>query len=210
LIAMSTTKLLLTQSPVLCAVSRSGLHSRRRFGTSIHLNADGSHIPRVAEASFWRNLIPKALRRDDNAVGKQKSKAWNPATPFIVLGLVVGSFAINILSLKRDMLNFSRKTEARLETLREVLQRLKNGEDVDVEKLLGTGDAKQEKEWEDVMQELESTDMLLDAQKRNAAKVAEREARRIADNEQSPKAPRAADDTDPGQSAKGGRPKFMM
>jgi hypothetical protein len=38
------------------------------------------------------------------------------------------------------MLNFSRKTEAKLTVLRDVLKRVKNGEDVDVAKLLGTGD----------------------------------------------------------------------
>ena len=51
------------------------------------------------------------------------------------------------------MLNFSRKTDAKLSLLREIVQRVKNGENVDVKKALGTGDPQQEAEWEEVMKE---------------------------------------------------------
>lgn len=44
--------------------------------------------------------------------------------------------------------------------LREVIQRLQNGEDVDVERMLGSGDSAQEKEWEEVMKEVQSDDAL--------------------------------------------------
>jgi hypothetical protein len=105
------------------------------------------------------------------------------------------------------MLNFSRKTEAKLALLREVLQRVKAGEDVDVERLLGTGDPEKEREWEDVMQELESTDMIREAKKKKEAKTAERKARRAADGN-----PTLAteDGTEEGVGTRGGRPKFMM
>lgn len=99
------------------------------------------------------------------------------------------------------MLNFSRKTEAKLTVLRDVLKRVKNGEDVDVEKLLGTGNAEQEKEWEDVMNEIEKTDMMAEAKKKREAKTAAREAARAAEEEAAAKE---------GESGKGGRPRFMM
>lgn len=82
------------------------------------------------------------------------------------------------------MLNFSRKTDAKLSLLREIVQRVKNGEDVDVKKALGTGDPQQEAEWEEVMRELEETDMLAEGRKKREAKRAEKaEQRRLKDEE---------------------------
>jgi hypothetical protein len=40
-----------------------------------------------------------------------------------------------------------RRAEAKLGILREVIERVKAGEDVDVEKVLGTGVESEEKEW---------------------------------------------------------------
>ncbi|KAF2721853.1 hypothetical protein K431DRAFT_202829, partial [Polychaeton citri CBS 116435] len=135
-------------------------------------------LPRVAQASTWKLMIPRAFRKTDSPlealerkkVKAQRSKGWNPATVFIVLGLVVGSNAINIIKLRKDTLNFSRQTDARLHLLREVVERVKNGEDVDVEKELGSGDPTQEKEWEQMMNEIEETNMLAEAKKRRDAK----------------------------------------
>jgi hypothetical protein len=151
--------------------------------------------------------VPKAFRRDGRPK-EPRSKTWNPATIFIILGVLVGSNAINILALRREMLNFSRKTEAKLTVLRDVLKRVKNGEDVDVEKLLGTGDAEQEKEWEDVMNEIERTDMLAEAKKKREAKAAAREAARISEEEAAVK--ERSEGGGEGSDGKGGRPRFMM
>lgn len=113
-----------------------------------------------------------------------KKKDWNPFTIYIVLALLVGSNAIQIIALRNETLNFSRKTDAKLALLREVVQRVKNGEDVDVEGLLGTGDPQQEKEWEEVIQELENSDMIEEGRKKREAKHAEKmEKRRQIDEE---------------------------
>jgi len=181
---------------------------RRTFATSSFLQNETSHLPRVANPSLWRSIVPKAFRRDARNASdpkQPKSKDWNPATIFIVLGILVGSNAINILALKREMLNFSRKTEAKLTVLRDVLKRVKNGEDVDVEKLLGTGDAEQEKEWEDVMNEIERTDMMAEAKKKREAKAAAREAARISEEESA-----AKERSEGGGDGKSGKPRFMM
>ena len=103
------------------------------------------------------------------------------------------------------MLNFSRKTEAKLAILRDVLKRVKDGEDVDAEKLLGTGNPDQEKEWEDVMNEIERTDMLAEAKKKREAKVAAREAAKAA--EQDAVAKERSGGNNDGKSS---RPRFMM
>ncbi|WPG98074.1 Hypothetical protein R9X50_00086000 [Acrodontium crateriforme] len=151
---------------------------RRSLSTSPRLyELDESRLPRVANPSLWTSLIPKPFRRTTDPVElaererikAAKLKGWNPYTFLIILGVVVGSNAINLIALRNEMLNFTRKTEAKLALLREVIQRVKNGEDIDVKRILGTGDPEQEQEWEDVMKELETTDMLWESKKKKDA-----------------------------------------
>ena len=113
------------------------------------------------------------------------------------------------------MLNFSRKTDAKLSLLREVVQKVKNGEEVDVKRMLGTGDPKHEAEWEEVVKELESTDMLWEGKKKRDARRAEKaEQRRLKDEEKmeardregSPQVQESA----AAESANERRPKFLM
>ena len=51
-----------------------------------------------------------------------------------------------------------RKADLKLAKLREVITALQNGKEIDVEKVLGTGDEKAEKEWEDAMEEIMNED----------------------------------------------------
>ena len=108
------------------------------------------------------------------------------------------------------MLNFSRKTDAKLALLREVVEKVKNGEEVDVKRALGTGDPEAEKEWEEVVKELESTDMLLEGKKKREAKRAEQEERRRMrlEDEEIMNARQGEGAT--GESASGRRPRFVM
>jgi len=114
--------------------------------------ATGRASPKVAESSIWTSLIPKFLRnRDSRALGNNapKSKEWNPASYFIVIFVLIGSQAIRMIVLRNDFANYTRSTEAKIELLREVIERLQKGEQVDVKKLLGTGDEAKEREWEE-------------------------------------------------------------
>ncbi|KAK2604495.1 hypothetical protein N8I77_007420 [Diaporthe amygdali] len=117
--------------------------------------------PRVAEASFWKSLVPKPLRRENRTGGepgaptKVKSKEWNPATFFIVIFLLIGSMSIQMISLRKNFDAFMRRSDVRIGLLREVVERIQNGETVDVEKVLGTGDPEREAEWEEVLNEIE-------------------------------------------------------
>ena len=54
-----------------------------------------------------------------------------------------------MIMLRNDFISFSRKAEAKIGLLREVIERVHKGEDVDVEGLLGTGNEEQEREWEE-------------------------------------------------------------
>lgn len=115
------------------------------------------------------------------------------------------------------MLNFSRKTDAKLELLREVVEKVKNGEAnaEDVKRLLGTGNPEQEKEWEEVMREVAETDMLLEGRKKRERKTKEKvEAARAAKELQAKQregSPVAVDEElREGGAQQQRRPKFRM
>lgn len=100
-------------------------------------------------------MIPKAFRRHPNApaepAGTSKWKWFisHPATPVLALSLLVGSQAINTLALKNEMLAYTRATEGKLALLRGVIDRVKKGEEFDVDEVLGTGKVTEEGEWFD-------------------------------------------------------------
>ncbi|KAF2461711.1 hypothetical protein BDY21DRAFT_93390 [Lineolata rhizophorae] len=127
----------------------------RRFSTS-RAFLDGTHLPRVAQSSFWASLIPKPFRNRGTdphqavaSKSKPRSKDWNPSTLYIIYGILIGSQAIQTIAVKRDLVNFSRKADAKIELLREVIGRVQRGEEFDVDTALGTGIPQDEKEWED-------------------------------------------------------------
>ena len=150
---------------VVVAPLRQALY-RRPFSSSIRFASAPTSVPRVA--SVWQSVIPKAFRKPDDPVSvaerqkaqAMKSKDWNPATFFIVIALLIGSNAIQMIALRNERQGFTRKTEAKIALLRETIERVHRGEDVDVERILGTGDPEKEQEWEQVMQELESDNTL--------------------------------------------------
>lgn len=96
-------------------------------------------------------MIPRFIRNRGIRKEKKpnKSNEWNPATFYIVIFTLIGSQAIRMIMLKNDYANYRRSTDAKIELLREVIEKVKRGEKVDVEKLLGTGDEAKEREWED-------------------------------------------------------------
>jgi hypothetical protein len=72
-------------------------------------------------------------------------------TFYIVIFILIGSMAINTISLRQNFETFVRRADIRIGQLREVVERLQRGEEVDVEKALGTGDPAAELEWADGM-----------------------------------------------------------
>ena len=52
-----------------------------------------------------------------------------------------------MIALKKNFANFNRKTDSKIALLREAIERVRNGEEVDVERLLGSGDPEEEQEW---------------------------------------------------------------
>lgn len=62
--------------------------------------------------------------------------------------LLIGSNAIQMIALKNDLRNFSRKADVNIELLQDVIDRVWKGEKVNVGKLLGSGDEDKERQWE--------------------------------------------------------------
>lgn len=146
----------ITRSP---ALARQTAVRRTILQTAQHNARLMSMQPRVTETSFWKSLIPKPLRAENRAAAggdggaptkkKAKSKEWNPATFFIVIFLLIGSMSIQMISLRKNFDAFMRRSDVRIGLLREVVERVQNGEEVDVEKVLGAGDPEREAEWEE-------------------------------------------------------------
>ncbi|KAJ5238725.1 hypothetical protein N7468_003344 [Penicillium chermesinum] len=142
------------------------LSCRTTFNLPVRYNVSASRtyatsdaLPKIADRSVWTSMIPKFIR-NRKARDPKKSKEWNPATFYIVMFTLIGSQAIRMLSLKNSYATYSRTTDAKIRLLREVIERVKNGEEVDVERILGTGNKAEEREWEEVMQEIEKEDAL--------------------------------------------------
>ncbi|KAF9735383.1 hypothetical protein PMIN01_06788 [Paraphaeosphaeria minitans] len=114
-----------------------------------HSYARHLSMPTILRPNFWKSMIPRPLRPAESlsSTSDVPGRQWNPATPYIVLALLVGSQAIQILWLKQERALVTRRAEAKMGILREVVERVQRGEEVDVEGILGTGVEGREKEW---------------------------------------------------------------
>lgn len=54
-----------------------------------------------------------------------------------------------MIALRNSFATFNRRADAKIDLLREIIERVQKGEEVDIEGLLGTGDPNKEKEWEE-------------------------------------------------------------
>ena len=62
--------------------------------------------------------------------------------------LLIGSNAMQMIALRNEFTAFTRRADAKIALLKDVIERVQKGEEVDVKGLLGTGDPQKEKEWE--------------------------------------------------------------
>ncbi|KAF1975480.1 hypothetical protein BU23DRAFT_458552 [Bimuria novae-zelandiae CBS 107.79] len=155
-------------------------HSRTFAQLSLPHGARHISLPTILRPSFWREMIPRPFRERASQPGAPR-KEWNPATPYIVLALLVGSQAIQILWLKQERDVERRRAEARIGALREVVERVKSGEKVDVEGLLGVGKEGVEGEWAGLIKEIEEEELLFQSseEKKKLKAAREEEAVRI-------------------------------
>ncbi|KAG5925873.1 hypothetical protein E4U42_003850 [Claviceps africana] len=152
-----------TRRLVLRAVRAGRVHVEPRAPVhpvvgGIRASSTGSGPATITDASFWKSLIPKPFRRENRPTNERtRPKDWNPATYFIVMFLFIGSMSIQMIALRKQSERYQRQSTVRMEQLREALRRLKNGEDVDVDRLLGGADEVQsDTDWEELLKAMES------------------------------------------------------
>ncbi|KAH9868229.1 hypothetical protein J1614_007301 [Plenodomus biglobosus] len=185
----------LTRPSLLLPYSRPNTHCTRIPPTSTprptrpqtqtrHLS-----VPTILRPSFWASMVPKPLKthNTNNTPTPRPSRTWNPATPYIILSLLVGSQAIQVLWLKQERAQSRRKAEAKIGVLKEVIERVQSGESVDVEGVLGVGDGENEKAWAEVLKEVKDEEALFRSKKkrqasRQAAEAEAEDARQTAEN----------------------------
>ncbi|PGH09347.1 hypothetical protein GX51_00790 [Blastomyces parvus] len=125
--------------------------------------ATGRAVPKILEPSMWTSMVPKFLRsgnRRGTEAASRKPRAPNPATFYAIIFTLIGSQAIRMIMLRNEYANYTRSADAKIRLLREVIERIQKGEDVDVKRLLGTGDEAKEREWEEVLKEIEQEESL--------------------------------------------------
>ena len=113
--------------------------------------ASTESLPRAVQPSIWDSLVPKFLRASNprtEAAKRHKQREWSPYTFFVIIFLFIGSNAMNLIALRKEFTAFSRQSEANIALLKEALERVQRGENVDIARLLGTGDKEKEQEWE--------------------------------------------------------------
>ena len=81
------------------------------------------------------------------------------------------------MGMKNEFVAYSRKADLKIQQLREVVQKIQRGEEVDVEKILGTGDETQEREWELALEELQNEDRVWESNRRARSEEKERLAK---------------------------------
>jgi len=160
------------RSMVVRPYGRALLQYRTSFRTAIRYSSS-EHLPKLAQPSIWQSIIPRSLRTRDKRQLPTEKKPPNPASYFIWIYLFIGSQAIRIIGVQNEYKTFMRKAELKIAKLREVIEKLQRGEEVDVEKVLGTGDETQELEWEEALREIVNEDRLwqTNTQKRREAKA---------------------------------------
>ncbi|ODQ53453.1 hypothetical protein SAICODRAFT_7167 [Saitoella complicata NRRL Y-17804] len=105
-----------------------------------------------------RSFFSFGEKRPSNALVKPsfwKRTKQHPSTPFIILWGIVGSQAIHLITIRNFHKDLTAKGNARISALRDVLERLKQGEEVDVKKELGAGVHHVEQEWTDILKNIE-------------------------------------------------------
>lgn len=142
---------MLQRSVARAASSRvASLTVRRSLQPRISIRPQSTAPATIVDRGFWRSLVPKPFRKENrDQLKAAKGKGWNPATFFIIIFLLIGSMSIQMIALRNSFQRYMRQSEVKIGLLREVVERIKNGEKVDVEQALGTGNPESEADWDE-------------------------------------------------------------
>ncbi|KAG0639227.1 hypothetical protein HOY80DRAFT_886680 [Tuber brumale] len=115
-------------------------------------------LPRILDPAVWFPFYKTETRKGKAGLKEGKPKIYNPAIFFVIMAMLIGSQAIQMIRIRQNHEDYMWRADTKIAVLREVIERLEKGEDVDVEKVLGVGNEKEEKSWEDVLKQLEEED----------------------------------------------------
>lgn len=112
---------------------------------------------------FTRRAYSQSMTPPARTVGAGEAKSWTPVSDpppvwykqpqfkrNLVNILLLASFANSaaiILSYKSQKREITWKTKERVQTLRETIEKVRRGEEIDIRAALGTGDPEMEKRW---------------------------------------------------------------
>jgi len=154
------------------------IHSQLRSQSTL---ISRENLPRILQPSLWETIIPPAVRaKTRSLLNDREPRPYNPASYFIWIYIFIGSQAIRIITVKDEYQTYSRKADLQIDKLREVVRKLLAGEEVDVEKVLGTDVPEEENAWEEALRQIENEERAWQLSKREkrearAKKVAETE-----------------------------------
>ncbi|KAI5304786.1 hypothetical protein KEM56_005932 [Ascosphaera pollenicola] len=170
-----------------CANGRLKLDFKQSDNEYPALTTRSIHLPRILDPNLYRAIIPKgwSVKPENDAESGRLPPTRNPALYYTIIFLLIGSQAIHLLVLRKEREGFERSSDARIRVLKDVIGRLQRGEDIDVKKVLGTGDEKQEKSWEELIREIEEEEMWRRRDAR-AADAAKREAQEASKSQEKP------------------------
>ncbi|KAK6537000.1 hypothetical protein TWF281_001204 [Arthrobotrys megalospora] len=138
-------------------------HSLYHESPRRHLSVN-SFIPRVFSPTWWSQRLPQGLFKSNIKSSTETVKRkWNPAWGYIFLALFVGSQSLNIMALRQESQVFIRRSDSRIDTLREIIENIQKGEwaadGEEVQRALRLGKPERDdRQWDEVMKEIEEED----------------------------------------------------
>ncbi|PUU73371.1 hypothetical protein B9Z19DRAFT_1004678 [Tuber borchii] len=115
-------------------------------------------LPRILDPAVWFPFYKTETKKRKASSKEKNPKIHNPATFFVIMAMLIGSQGIQMIRIRQTHDDYMWRADTKIAVLREVIERLEKGEDVDVEKMLGVGNEKEEKSWEEVLKQLEEED----------------------------------------------------
>ncbi|KAL8781558.1 MAG: hypothetical protein Q9194_000320 [Teloschistes cf. exilis] len=103
---------------------------------------------------------------------------------------------MHVIGLQNEFTAFSRRADAKIGLLKDIIERVQRGEDVDVQGLLGTGNPEKERAWEEVIKELEEEDRLWQANARRRQKKEKSSSAQDPNDKKEPSSPESSDGPD--------------
>jgi len=98
--------------------------------------------------------------------------------------MIFGSQAIHLLHIKQSYSEYLVWSKSKIGVLKDIIERIQNGDEVDLKKELGTGDQKSEASWDELVREIERESRAWRSKSREATRSTAFAARSKSDQQQ--------------------------